>query len=140
VYKVVFDTNVYLSAILFGGKPEVLLRLARSGDKRIELFTSSSILKEIAKVLSSNKFNWPEPRVIKVIRHIAKIAEVVEPKSTVSILKDKSDNQILQCALESKADFIVPGDKHLLDLGQYENIPILKPAQFLKLLEEEEKC
>lgn len=137
MYKAVFDTNVYLSAILYGGKPEVLLRLCRGRNKKIELFTFPSVLKEIADVLSSSKFNWPEPRIVRVIRHIARIAEVVEPKSTISVVSDESDNRVLECTQASKADFIVSGDSHLLDLKQYQNIPILKPAQFLDLLEKE---
>lgn len=137
MYRVVFDTNVYLSAILYGGKPEALLKLCRGRKKKIELYTSPSILKEIADVLSSNKFNWPEPRIVKAIRHIARIAKIVEPKSTISVLSDKSDNRVLECAAESKANFIISGDNHLLNLKQYKNIPILKPAQFLELLEKE---
>lgn len=137
MYRVVFDTNVYLSAILYGGKPEALLGLSRGRKKRIELITSPSILKEIADVLSRDKFNWPEPGIVKAIRHIARIAKIVEPKSTISVLSDKSDNRVLECATESKANFIISGDNHLLDLKKYQNISILKPAQFLELLEKE---
>ena len=137
MYRAVFDTNIYISAILYGGKPEALLRLCRGRKKKVELYTTPSILKEIADVLSSGKFDWIEPRIVKSIRHIARIAEVVEPESTISVLSDKSDNRVLECAQAAKADFIVSGDSHLLDLKKYENIPILKPAQFLELLEKE---
>lgn len=137
MHRAVFDSNVYVSALIYGGKPEDLIKRCHGRNKQIELYCSPTILKETADVLSSDKFNWPEPRIIKVIRHIARIANIVEPKSVISVLSDKSDNRILECAQESKADFIVSGDSHLLNLKEYENISILKPAQFLELLQKE---
>jgi len=137
VYKAVLDTNVYLSALHFGGKPDLILRLSRGRTKRFELFTSPAILQELAAVLSYDKFLWSEPRITKAIQRIVAMAEVVETKKSISAAPDEADNRILECAVKAKADYIVSGDSHLLDLKEYKDIRILKPAQFLPLLEKE---
>jgi len=83
MFKVVFDTNVYISAILTSGTPRKIL---------------------------------------------------VSPSFTLSVVeRDKSDDRILECALEAKGDYIISGDSHLLSLKEYQGIKILSPAEFLKL-------
>lgn len=133
--KAVLDTNVYLSALHFGGKPDLILRLSRGRAKRFELYTSPAILKEVSVVLSYDKFLWSEPRITKAIQRIVAMAEVVETKKSISVAPDETDNRILECAVKAKANYIVSGDKHLLDLKEYEGIKIIAPAQFLKMLE-----
>ncbi len=135
MHKAVFDSNVYISAIVYGGRPEDLVRLCYGRNKQIELYCSALILKETADVLASEKFSWTESQIAKAIRYIARISEIVEPKSKLSILSDEADNRILECAIASNADFVVSGDKHLLNLRSYENIKILKPAKMLELFE-----
>ena len=137
MYKAVLDTNVYLSALHFGGKPDLILRLSRGRAKRFELYTSPAILKELATVLSYDKFLWSEPRITKTIQRIAAMADVVETRKSISVAPDEADNRILECAVKAKVDFIVSGDSHLLGLKEYKGIRILKPAQFLALLEKE---
>ena|SRR4030067_3272728 len=131
--KVVLDTNIYLSAILFGGKPRKVITLAK--DKRIVVIVSPKILLEVSNKLHS-KFGWNEEQVKQVIKAIGKIASVVEPSKKLVIVKsDPSDNKILECAVDSKATFIVTGDKHLLDIGKYKKITILSPEKFLNKVE-----
>ena len=131
--KVVLDTNIYLSAILFGGKPRKIISLAK--DKKIDVIVSPKILLEVSNKLHS-KFGWNEEQVKQVIKAIGKIASVVEPSKKLVIVKsDPSDNKILECAVDSKATFIVTGDKHLLDIGKYKKITILSPEKFLNKVE-----
>lgn len=126
--KVVCDTNIYISAILFGGNPEKVLFLA--GDKKIELIISPDILAELALVLKK-KFGWNDWQISEVHAAIREIARVVTPGKTINIIKsDDCDNRILECALEAGADYIVSGDKHLLSLGDFAGKPILSPAAF----------
>jgi len=138
VHKAVFDTNVYVSAAVYGGKPEILFRLSWGSDKQYNLYTSDEILRETVRVLSSDKFQFTREEVTDVLAIIVEAADVVEPKTRISVLSDDSDNRVLECTVKAKADFIVSGDRHLLDLGKYKKIPVLKPAEFLTLLEEEQ--
>ena len=132
-FKVVFDTNIYISAILFGGNPRQCLELAR--EKSFELFSSKAILLEFSQELHQ-KFHWRKEEVKETIEGILVFAKPVTPKVKVNIIKDApKDNRILECALEVEADYIVSGDKkHLLSLGKFRNIPIISAKQFLDLL------
>jgi len=133
VLRVTADTNVYVSALNFGGMPERFLRLAESGS--IQLVTSDVILAEVAKTLSGDKFAWPKPEIERALRQLSRIADCVKPVHSVDIIKvDPSDNRILECAEAGNADYIVTGDKrHILPLGSYAGIPIVKLAEFLRL-------
>lgn len=129
-FKVVFDTNVYLSAIIFGGNPRKILQLAI--DEKIILYSSIEILLEIALKLK-NKFKWPTEQINFTIKNISNLAKIVKVKERVDIVKkDPTDNKILEAAIESKADFIITGDNHLLELKRYKNIKIIQPINFLK--------
>ena len=133
--RVVFDTNIYLSAIIFGGKPRRLLLLAI--EKRIQLIVSPAILLEVAQKLRE-KFRWSEKRVTFVVEAIADIAQVVNPKETVSVVKtDPSDNKIIEAALAGRARFVITGDRHLLKIGSYRGIQILSSGKYF---EEKRPC
>jgi len=137
VYKAVFDTNVYVSAAAFGGKLEILFRLSWSSHRQFKLYTSNEILKETVRVLASDKFQFTREEIADAVAAIIEAADVVEPKTKLSVVSDEPDNRILECAVKAKAEYIVSGDSHLLDLKEYKGIHILKPAQFLTLLEKE---
>lgn len=133
--KVVFDSNIYLSAIIFGGNPRQCLELARN--KEIELFTSKAILLEVARNLG-DKFGWQAYEVTEVIEGILEFANIVIPKKSIKSIKaDLSDNRILEAAVEAKTHYIISGDKkHLLSLKKFKNIPIISAKQFLDMLYE----
>lgn len=135
MYKTVFDTNVYVSAAAFGGKLEILFRLSWGSHRRYKLYTSNEILKETVRVLASDKFQFSRDEIADAVASIVDAADVVEPKTKIKVISDDPDNRILECAVKAKADFIVSGDSHLLDLKEYKGIRILKPAPFLALLE-----
>lgn len=127
--KVVLDTNVLISGLWRGVPGDVLEEWKRG---KFILLISSPILNEYLTVLS---------RFIKDPKLIAEWAalltakgrsEWVNPKKTLLVIsEDPSDNRFLECAVEGKADVIVSGDKHLLDLKFYKDIPILTPRQYL---------
>ena len=127
--RIVLDTNVIVSALVFGGVPRTVLELADVG--RCELFYSEPIQAEVCRVLAE-KFDWPSTMLDKVLPVLWRIGEQVTPRATVSVItSDPDDNRILECAIAAKADFIVSGDHHLLTLRNFESIPILTPRQFL---------
>ena len=104
--KVVIDTNVIVSALNFGGKPNEVLQLANTG--AIKLFISPFILEEVSNVLIK-QFQWSEKKVNKAIKMIKEIATFVEPTKQLSIIKEKdSDNRILECALAANANLLDP--------------------------------
>ena len=130
-YTVVLDTNVYLSGIIFGGNSGHLLDLAIEG--KLTIISSAAILLEISDKLK-NKFHWNKEQIIVTIKSIAKLSEVVTPKKKLQIVKkDKDDNKIIEAAYESDSDFIITGDKHLLEIKKYQNIHIISPSQFLSV-------
>ena len=126
--RAVFDTNVFLSAIVFGGNPERAFLLTR--ERRIRLLVSPAILMEMASILRE-KFGWGERDAADAVKTIGRAAELIKPSTTVSVLKDEGDNRILECAVKGHADVIISGDHHLLDLKKYGGIAILRPAEFL---------
>lgn len=127
--RVVFDTNVLLSAFIFGGNPERLFDLARFGELR--LVVSPDILLEFALVLRE-KFAWAEEDITEAIRAIGHASELVRAGETIKAVSDDADNRVIECAVAGKADFIMTGDHHLLDLRTFEDIRIVKPKDFLK--------
>lgn len=127
--RVVLDTNVLLSAVIFGGKPEQIISLARAG--RIELFTSPAILAELAGVLIS-KFQFSPEMAAEAVGEIGGVATLVRPRRKVNTIReDDADNRVLECALAAKTDYIVSGDRHLLGMRCYKGIAILTPTEFL---------
>lgn len=132
VPKVVFDTNVFISAILFGGNPRKILELAREGE--IRLFTSSAILLELAEKLYI-KFQWSQEEIKDVVLGIGAFTQTVKPQTKIhKITADPDDNRILECAIKAKADFIISGDKHhMLSLKEFEGVKIVSPTEFLEV-------
>jgi len=129
--KVVFDTNVYISAILTSGTPRKILNLEREG--KFNLFISEPVLLEVERVLRL-KVKLDSFKISIILDSIRDISIFVSPSFTLSVVeRDKSDDRILECALEAKADYIISGDSHLLSLKEYQGIKILSPAEFLKL-------
>lgn len=127
--KVVFDTNIYISAFLTrGGRAEEAFLQAVEG--RIELFTSAPILREMATKLRE-KFLWDDEHIEAALRHIGRVASVVRPRKNLRILTDDPDNRILECAAHAGADLVVTGDRHLLDLKVHGSIKIITLAEFL---------
>lgn len=128
--RVVLDTNVWISAINFDGKPEEILKLAVS--KKISIFSSQTLFAELIGVLRK-KFDYSDEKIREVETLFKKRVKFREPRTTLKVIvADLSDNRVLECAVEVEADFIISGDKHLLALGKFEKIKVVSPAQFLK--------
>jgi putative PIN family toxin of toxin-antitoxin system len=128
--RVVCDTNVLISGILFGGKPRDLLRLCSSG--KVTNFTSPALLKEVEAVLIRPKFGLNEEQVYGIIRLFRDTFSLVRPEISFSVITaDPDDNRILEAASAAQAEAIISGDTHLLDPGQWNGIPVFTPAAFL---------
>ena len=130
--RVVFDTNIFISALIFGGNPRMCLELAKEGS--VQLFSSRAILLELADKLRQ-KFDWKNDDIVDVIEGVATIATIVRPMQAIHLIKqDPADNRILECAQEARADFIISGDKkHLLSLKKFKKTQIISAKEFLEM-------
>lgn len=131
--RIVLDTNVVLSALLWRGTPYQLLDAIRSrGEAR--LFTSPALLDELADVLTRPSATKRLAIIGRTVREVladyVAAMEVVEPEHVPRVVPDDAeDDQVIAAALAAGADWIVSGDADLLTLGSYQNIPILSAAQ-----------
>jgi putative PIN family toxin of toxin-antitoxin system len=125
------DTNVFVSALNFGGVPERLLELLDEG--QFVLCISPALIAELRRVLA-DRFGWNEDLFRELLNPILAIAEMAEPAFVLDAVDDPDDNRILECAVESKSDVIVTGDDHLLRLGTFQGIPIVTPRDFVESL------
>ena len=121
--RIVFDSNVYISALLFKGIPGKILDMALKNE--IILITSDEIVTETVRIFRE-KFKWPEHNIDKFVRRLSDISENIGLTIKLNVIKEReSDNRVLECAVSGEASLIVSGDKHLLKLKRYKNIPIV---------------
>lgn len=129
--RVVLDTNVLVSALVFpGGPPEAVYRMAI--EKRFELVTSPPLLAELGRVLTE-KFGRDLPAAREAVGGVSSVGTIVRPSRRLAVVDaDPDDNRVLEAAVTGKADVIVSGDRHLRALGAWEGIRILDPSSFLE--------
>ena len=128
--RIVLDTNVIISGILFGGIPRTILDMLISG--KHDFFLSMHIIEEIREVLNRPKFGFDNGNALLVIEELHSLCAIVKPDRSINfIIDDPDDNKILECAVEADADIIISGDSHLLSIGSYKGIKILSPRQFI---------
>ncbi len=129
--RVVFDTNIYISALVFpGGLAEKAIYRVLEG--KDELFISKAILDELLRLLAT-KFSKDREELARLAVWLSEIAQFVSPKRKITVLRDEADNRILECAVEAGAEVIVTGDREILDLVQFEGIRILSLREYLGL-------
>jgi hypothetical protein len=130
--RVLLDTNVLVSAILFGGSPRQLLEAALAGE--LDLVTSQPLLAELETVLT-RKFEFPTSMTASIRAELEALSEIVEPSQIKRVTRTVADDLVLATALSGTAKVIVTGDKELLGIGSYEAIPIQSPRDFADTLE-----
>jgi putative PIN family toxin of toxin-antitoxin system len=127
--KVVPDSNILISALIWGGMPARLVESAILGE--VELCVSQPIIDETIRVLRRKGLD--ESALSEALDYIISGATVVTPFEILDVVKDDpDDNRIIECAIAAGADAIVTGDKHLLRLGQYGGIRIVRVRELLE--------
>lgn len=126
--RVVFDTNVRISAIIFKGRPLDATRHAVP--PAFQQIISPALLDELRAVLSE-RFRWRESSISTEIAGILQVALQAVPDRMIDVCRDPDDNRVLECAIAGNADCIITGDKDLLDLVSYKEIRIQTFRQFL---------
>jgi putative PIN family toxin of toxin-antitoxin system len=132
--RVVADTNIVISGLLWRGNHRRILDAARAGE--IQLFTTPVLLTELEDVLSREKF---AARLVSagvtphdLVLGYAALASVIEPAELEPvILADPDDDAVLACAAAAGGDVIVSGDRHLLDLKKYLDVRIVTAAELV---------
>jgi putative PIN family toxin of toxin-antitoxin system len=130
--QLVLDTNIVVSALIWGGTPYRLLQAATSGD--IALFTSPVLLQELRDVLAREhlaaRLRQKRASVEQAIGWYGELALCVTPLATPRVvLRDADDDHVIACAITAQVDAIVSGDNDLLSLTQYQGIAMLTPVQ-----------
>ena len=132
--KVVFDTNVVASASFWRRGPFDCLAAWAQG--RCVAVVSSNLLAEYHETVGELRLDYPGRKCVEWVAALTESAELVFPvERATGATPDPDDEMVLECALAVEADFIVSGDKkHLLALRQFQGIPIVSPAEFLRWL------
>ncbi len=128
--RLVLDTNVVISGLLWIGSPRELLALAKDG--RYQLFTSAALLEELTTVLERSKFKKKLAAsgltADEIVDRYALLAKLVRVGATQRIVADPNDDVVIATALAAEADLIVSGDSHLLALKTFKGIRIVRPG------------
>lgn len=125
---VCLDSNVYISALGFGGNPLKAVGLALN--REFELVTSQHILNETSKNLK--KIGLRENEIEEFVTDIFEVAECFSPTGSVALAPDPDDNLVIETALMGFAKILVTGDKEILELGRVGDLHIESVSTFLK--------
>jgi putative PIN family toxin of toxin-antitoxin system len=134
--RIVLDTNVVLSALLWRGTPYRLLDAIRSrGEAR--LFTSPALIDELADVLTrpsaAKRLTLVGRTAREVLADYVEVLDVVDPEQVPRVVPDDADDdQVIAAAIAAGADCVVSGDANLLSMGSHHGIPIMTAAQALQ--------
>ena len=137
--RIVIDTNVLVSALLWRGTPHTLLNFVRSG--AVELVISQALLAELSEVINRPKFAAVVASTTRtseqILNEFQNLAEIVfAPALLQPVCRDPDDDAVLACAMAANASLIVTGDDDLLSLKKFQRIPIISVAQAKKQFEE----
>ncbi|OGW54364.1 MAG: putative toxin-antitoxin system toxin component, PIN family [Nitrospirae bacterium RBG_13_43_8] len=129
--RVVFDTNIFISALAVSGSQgeKAILKIIEGDDT---LLFSKAIIDEVLSVLSA-KFSRDREALSHVAIVLSELGELISPTRRISILRDEPDNRILECAVSGNADLIVTGDKDMLKLESFEKVNIVSLKKYLDL-------
>ena len=133
MHRVTLDTNILVSATISNGNEFKIFRLGKIG--KIKIVISPGILQEFYLVISRPRFGLSHLQIANALKPLCSIAEIIIPSHSMrAVPQDPSDNKIIECAVSGKADFIISGDHHLIELNAFKGIPIITSAEFLERL------
>jgi putative PIN family toxin of toxin-antitoxin system len=130
VTRVVVDTNVYISALVFGGVPQGVLELISS--QGLPLYISPSIMEEVSGILAA-KFGWTNAELDLFLPPLWDRCIIIKPTIRLKVCADPDDNHVLECAVAAEAEFLVTGNaKHFPK--DYKDTKVVSPRQLLDIL------
>lgn len=133
--RIVPDSNVLISGgTISTAPPSEIITSWRAG--KVEFALCDAILIEVRKVLCrpyfAQRVGWSQQTVTSYVNQLRKAALIVPAKTKLNVCRDPHDNVVFACALEAQADYIVSGDKDVLEVGVFLNIPTVSPSQFIE--------
>ena len=136
--RAVLDTNIIVSAVLSPGSPPDSI-LGASRKEALDLVTSVPLLHELEDVLGrpriAKRLGWTPEERASFIAALSDFAAIVAPRRKLQVVKaDPADNRVLEAAVAGSVDYVVSGDHDLLELGSYQDIPIVTPTRFAAIL------
>ncbi|CAG1006756.1 hypothetical protein ANAEL_03454 [Anaerolineales bacterium] len=131
--RVVLDTNIVISSALGGA---LVLVLEKWDAEEFTVIVTTDVVSEYFEVLNRPKFGLKQETIDRIINYIYQFSEFVVPEEKIRFIEDDpKDDKFLEAAIAGKVDFIVSGDKHLLDLKEFRSIPIITGREFLDWLQ-----
>ena len=134
--KIVIDTNVFISAVFFGGLPLQVLQSVIS--KQNDAYISPEIWDEYNDVIERMTKKYPSRLKQQLIDETFKLFKVIMPSAEINICRDPDDNKFISCALDAECMYIVSGDDDLLSLENIDGVAICTPSEFLNAMKTEE--
>ena len=137
--RVVLDSVVVVSSFLTTGLTAELLLLC---EEKVDIYTAEKILQEIRHVLLAkphirNRYDYTSQEVDVLVAYLQEISIIVEHLPEIRVIaRDPKDDMIIACAVAASADYIISRDRHLLDLGSYQDMQIVTPENFIQILRE----
>ena len=128
--KVIIDTNIFISAFGWGGRPLEVVELLEK--EEIRNCISEGIFNELFVTLSYQKLSFPIKLQTEILEFVLAYSDFYTPKQKLKLTPDPKDNKFIECALTANAKFIITGDKSFLSLKQFKGIKITTPEDFLK--------
>ncbi len=137
--KITVDTNILISATFWLGNPHKIIKKVE--ERALDLVLSTDILREFEEIMRQDKFQLKlknaDITINEVVGKYMEISELVDISGRVKAVKsDPDDDKVLECAVNGKADFVVSGDRHLLELEAYCGIRIITAKEMLKIIGE----
>ena len=127
--KIVFDTNILISAALKGGKPKKVIAFVIA-NSRLRWVASDSIIKEYKQVLNRPKLNLPESTKQEWLEMIDLAVTLIEVPIIVDFPRDRKDAKFLACAITSSADYLVTGDRDFEEISNLGVTKVVSVSQF----------
>ena len=130
--RIVIDTNLFISALGWGGKPEQIIDEVMHG--KYKLVSSMKQFEELSAVLNYPKFDFSDNQKQRFLLLITELSTIIKTKKKLKIADDEKDNMILEIANETNIDYIVTGDDDLLRLKEFKQTKIVTVSDFLNIL------
>ena len=128
--RVILDTNVFISGIFFSGPPSKILKAW--ADQKFHLVLSQQILDEYQRVSEDLSSKFPSIDIAPIIELITIHGLFIDTQGyTLPVCEDPDDNKFIECAVAGNCEIIISGDKHLLNLSEFQGIAILNPRDFV---------
>jgi len=131
--KIVFDTNILISSTLWDNSVAQKF-LFKCIKENIQIFSSQEIIEEYKEILARD-FDYKKQEIGRILEKILQFLTLVTPSIKIDVVKgDVDDNKIIECAVESKSEYILSYDKHLLKIKEYQGIKIVRPEKAFGLV------